>query len=596
MRKLWLGILATLLVVVFVAPSFAWEFSMTGEFDWRHNYLSRMGEKDIFGNASIQDAGFLPVPGAATAYIGFAGPNIYGRGIGAVTPSWSSGTAGVAITRGGFSRWGDAAWIADQKLTFVPNIHVNKAIRIFGTYTVGGFRNKFDQSGTAGGAGVGVPPFERYHQLGESASAYNTAAIGSWEMVRFNAQLPWGTLALGLRDFSFGNGIMYANNTATSSTLLVVPYGPFRLLGVAMLGESTLASQGWNTTPDIDQKLNWRFGAGFTYDNGPLSFGFLVLPQFIHNIRAGTASSSDISDRPWDLFLKYNNGRFFANLEYYFRNVDRTNNYSPAVTGTAIVAGIDGPRFAENNKWMAEIGALVGPAKISVAAFYDSGQVLPGVDVNVAGNTFNATKQYTISNMNYQVLQPYSFLMFPTYAGGNNRFNAGDGTGEMGDAFALAARADYAAAANLNLWGSYMHARRAEKHGYYAGSFWPSANAGTAQFLIGSSYPTAAGATTATVNGSNSPVQAANFKGQYGGTDPFVADDFIGWEAQAGVDWKLLENFTAKFAYSYWQLGPWFDQAYQAYTFGSGTTLSGGGILIGRDPIQSFRGSLTIDF
>ena len=41
----------------------------------------------------------------------------------------------------------------------------------------------------------------------------------------------------------------------------------------------------------------------------------------------------------------------------------------------------------------------------------------------------------------------------------------------MGDAFALAARIDYAAAANLNLWGSYIHARRAEKNGYYAGSF-----------------------------------------------------------------------------------------------------------------------------
>ena len=60
--------------------------------------------------------------------------------------------------------------------------------------------------------------------------------------------------------------------------------------------------------------------------------------------------------------------------------------------------------------------------------------------------------------------------MFPTYAGGNNQFNT-DGTGEMGDAFALAARIDYAAAANLNLWGSYMRAQACEKNGYYAGTF-----------------------------------------------------------------------------------------------------------------------------
>ena len=55
MKKLWLGILATLLVVVFVAPAFAWEYSMTGEFQWRQQYISRMGNNDIFGDATVQD-------------------------------------------------------------------------------------------------------------------------------------------------------------------------------------------------------------------------------------------------------------------------------------------------------------------------------------------------------------------------------------------------------------------------------------------------------------------------------------------------------------------------------------------------------------
>jgi hypothetical protein len=236
---------------------------------------------------------------------------------------------------------------------------------------------------------------------------------------------------------------------------------------------------------------------------------------------------------------------------------------------------------------MAEIGTVAGPGKLTVAAFYSSGQTLPGVNVTGATSTFNATKHYQIGTINYQVLQPYSFLMFPTYGGGNNIFNQ-DGTGQMGDAFALAARIDYAAAANLNLWGTYIHARRAEKHGYYAGSF--NSNAGI-NYNISTAYPT-------NIVNATSPTLAANFKRQHGGgdMDPFVADDFIGWEAQAGVDWKLLENFTFGMGYSYWQLGPWFDQAYQAFNANSVNAFTGGGILVGRDPIQSVRASLTIDF
>jgi len=602
MKKLWLGILATMLVVVFVAPAFAWEYSMTGEFQWRQQYISRMGTHDIFGDASVQDAGIIP-PGA---FIGFAGPSIYTIAVGNVgTPAQvvrDSG-AGVTIIRGGFSTWGDAAWIGDQRLTFAPAIRVNNAIRISGLYTVGGFRNKFLQNGINPGVpgGAGIPPFERYGMLSESTSAFNTVAIGSWEQVRATIQVPWGTIAIGHRDFPFGTGLSFAQNTPTSSTLLVVPYGPFRFLFATMLSEQ--AALGWDTVADVDRKLNWRIGPGFTYENGPLSFGTIWLPQFRSTIRqlnpgaggAGpigatpAAASFDTFAMPWNVFMKYNNGRFFANAEYFSFGSSTTFNYATATTGLALQPGLSGPRYGEAYKWMAEIGALFGPAKITAFAAYSSGQVLPGINVNAAAG-FNTTKQYVINDANYQILQPYSFLMFPTYGGGNNRFN-NDGTGQMGDAFALAARIDYAAAANLNLWGSYIHARRAEKHGYWAGSF------GNGFYGIGSTYP------TTTINAA-SPINAVTFKGQYGtgNVDPFVADDFIGWEAQAGVDWKLLENFSMQMAYSYWQLGPWFDQAYQAYTGntvigGVGANgISGGGILVGRDPIQAVRASLTIDF
>ena len=636
MKKLWLSILATMLVVVFVAPAFAWEYSMTGQFEWRQQYLSRMGNNDIFGNTSLQGTGIsptlaqtpvlttvvLPLVGPITTittagvknFIGFAGPSIYTIAIGNVgTPQQANRDSGVgtSIIRGGFSTYGDAAWIGDQRLTFNPSIRVNNAIRISGLYTVGGFRNKFLQNGTNAGAlgGVGIPPFERYGTLSESASAYNTVAIGSWEQVRATIQVPWGTIAIGHRDFPFGTGLSFAQNSAASSTLLVVPYGPFRFLFATMLNEQ--ATLGWDSVPDVDRKLNWRIGPGVTYENGPLSVGTIWLPQFrstrrelapaafggagdlgsVAGIAASiNAASADTFAMPWNVFMKYNNGRFFANAEYFSMATSTNFNYAFPVTGLALNGGLSGPRYTETYKWMAEIGALMGPAKITAFAAYSSGQVLPGTNVNLATNTFNATKQYVINDANYQILQPYSFLMFPTYGGGNNRFNA-DGTGQMGDAFALAARIDYAVAANLNLWGSYIHARRAEKHGYWAGSFGNTLT----PYNIGNTYPT----TTFTMPGSvASPVNAQAFKGQYGGgvMDPFVADDFIGWEAQAGVDWKLLENFSMQMAYSYWQLGPWFDQAYQAFNANSANAFLGGGILVGRDPIQAVRASLTIDF
>ncbi len=82
--------------------------------------------------------------------------------------------------------------------------------------------------------------------------------------------------------------------------------------------------------------------------------------------------------------MKYNNGRFFANLEYNNDNTSTTYNYSNAVTGHAPVHGLDGPRYLEGSRWLAEIGALCGPGKLTFAAIYSSGQVLPGVDVTDA--------------------------------------------------------------------------------------------------------------------------------------------------------------------------------------------------------------------
>ena len=52
--------------------------------------------------------------------------------------------------------------------------------------------------------------------------------------------------------------------------------------------------------------------------------------------------------------------------------------------------------------------------------------------------------------------------------------------------------------------------------------------------------------------------------------NPYVDDGYLGWEANAGVDWKLLEGFKMNVRYSYWAPGDWFTDAYQAVGMGAG--------------------------
>ena len=84
------------------------------------------------------------------------------------------------------------------------------------------------------------------------------------------------------------------------------------------------------------------------------------------------------------------------------------------------------------------------------------------------------TTKSTPYPVNYQAMEPYNTLMFHTFGGGNNQFSwvfGADGTGLMGDAWALGVRLDYAVASNLNVWGTYLWAERLERDGYLAGQF-----------------------------------------------------------------------------------------------------------------------------
>lgn len=604
MKKLWLGILATLLVVVFVAPSFAWEFSMTGEFEFRLRYFSRTGDNDLFGNAKLQNglannswsaeaglidptnglppapattswlnAGYMP-EAANGNFIGFAGPNIYrtgfspGAGAAAPVVQDAAGGARVAIVRGGFSRWGCDALYNDWRTTFVPSIRVNNAIRVHGVYTIGGQRHKYAQRAfdANGAVSPGVPPFERYYMSQTSEAAYNTAAIGSWEQIRATIQLPIGIISIGSKDFPFGTGANFANNTRAEGFLWVLPYGPFRFLPNIWLARDTVGQTSWDTVPDKNWKTARLFwGFLMTYENGPLYLGAGYLTDQRHSDLRTLGFGADAYFGQWAALMKYNNGRFFANAEYSWINIDTTRLRAR-------------PIYAEGYNAFAEAGVMAGPGKLTLMWAQSSGPVL---------NHDNPTKSYTAHQVNYQVLEPYSYLIFPTYAGGNDAFN-NDGTGQMADALALAARLDYSVAANLNLFGSFLYARRLEAAGYRAGGKVTAVN----DRVNGLAVPASATAALA---------QAWKNQALGGGFDqnnlnPYPDDNFLGWEAMAGFDWKLLEGLSMNAKYSYWQVGPWFDTAYRAFSGRNANGLQGQGAIQGRDGIHAMHGAFVINF
>jgi len=578
MKRLLTITLAVLLIAAVTAPALAWEFSMTGQWEYRLRYWARLGGTDLFG---IHDVGnqMLGIP------VGLAGPNIYNRG--AVPAFFADNATGrMVITRGGFSQSESDAFQDDSRIEINPVIHVNPALRVFGRYNIGGHRHKYFQANFSQAAdpvlrpvAPMVGPFERYATFRTSDNAYDTAAVGSWEMFRATLQTPMGVFSIGQKDFPFGTGAVLGYNTRADAFLLVVPYGPFRFLLSVWLARGSFADGiSHATVPDGATKRATFNSMAMTYDNGPMSFGaayFWFMHHLNHNeianvFGANTAAvrgAMDINFEFWGGYFKYNNGRVFCNLEYDWATANlywMTNN---GVGGAA-------PRHDEAYMWFSNAGAFAGPAKVSLLYAIASGRVL---------NTGNVTKNYRTFAINNQAIEPYQYLLFNTYAGGNNGgWDANevnltpDEVGKMTDAYCFAGRVDYAVASNLNVYGTYMWAHRLERAGFLAGGRASTGAAGNATAAAAQAWK------ILNIPGAVAP-------------NPYVDDGFLGWEVDLGFDWKLLENFTWSLKYAYWQPGEWFDQAYQAVGMRGGAAVTDA-LVTGRAPIMGLWTNMVVNF
>ena len=182
----------------------------------------------------------------------------------------------------------------------------------------------------------------------------------------------------------------------------------------------------------------------------------------------------------------------------------------------------------ESWRRMFEFGALFGPTKLSLLYAY-----LPGPDRR-GGYLYDNQSCFQAPGQGcYGVFRPYSYLLGYVYGAGVNAYDTGK-NGYINAAEVLATRLDYAMAANLNLFGSFLWAQRSS-NGYSWGYLRPAFN------------PTVTSTVNATANGIANFIKWTPYV-CYQNNDraPNTPERDLGWEVTAGFEWMLLERYKLR--------------------------------------------------
>lgn len=564
MKRFWALLLAGLLMLTVSAPASAFEFGLRGTWLWGYDAIDQGGKAGFFGpqDFAALTTGGSPKFNTMNGFVGFR--TINGVQYGMVT--------------------GTNASLQWMRMELFPSIKINQAVELRGVYQIG--------AGTTTEYGL--------YANSSSFGAYNPIAAGTWTQWGLRANTPWGMFVLGKRPTLFGIGLNRGDRNATSEqTTLSAGYGPL-LIGI---GVYPSRAAGWNsptgstgntfggtynrqvllTSPagnfgpqlsqnstsgileyrlwDRDRARNLNGTVAVTYLAGSVEIGGRYDWQAVHaNPAAYRLAANAVDALTFDntyedaaALFRFNNGRFFFNAEVaWIRAEQRTQNSLVPVVDPGDGGGHPLAPFSyEQWKYGVEFGAMGGPTKVSFLFTYFPGpDRRHGIwiknqswDLGGLGRSFSSAS----------VFLPYSLLMGYQYGAGLNMLNR-NGEGYMSDAITYAARLDYAVAANLNVYGTFVYANRQSKG-------WPwgvitlagdAANGGGRAVVLGTQGKDASG-----------PFNFAIIAPQnnFAAGAPNIPDDSLGWEATAGLDWKLLEGLTVGMRGAYWEVGNWFKYA-----------------------------------
>lgn len=534
-RKLFMPMLALGVMLCLMVPGAnAWEFSMDGVFTWQYTKAGQLGSNGFFGPYDVDNS----VNGQYASLNGWFGPrfgNVFDT---------------VEMTSGS-----DAAYNVIYMSTNMQ-VRINEAIRVRGNYYLAAWNYLTpNQDARADLVSYGYPSMT-FDGVQRSFSP------GYWRTLWLTAQLPWGEIALGKRPASFGMGLMAdgADNQSSEALSLFAFSGPFRYgwsvysaRRIPSNNDSSIIAQTespyFNRVADVNAMRVYDLGPTVTYRQGPFDIGALAMFSFSHYGPEGSLALNKANNTPaWDrsdyyaiAYAKYNNGRFFMNYEFDLYNRIQKYSGNTTIAGIATNLGLDlAPRYTQHYGTALEVGALAGPAKVSLLGAWFSGGdrrngSIRGINQgDLTGTGVGSTLATQFSNTS--VFRPYSFLAVYMYGLGNS-INAATGYGYVDDAMTYGGRLDYAVAANLNVFGTFFWADRVG-NGYGWGFMRPNTDGSIDRHYRG-------------VETAQAPAQVA----------PNIPDSNLGWEVDAGFDWRLLEGLTLRTTVAYWEPGQWFSYA-----------------------------------
>jgi len=574
--------LIPVLFFLLVSQAGAWEFSLNGTFTWEFYQFGQLGNRGFFGPFN-QDNSSVANKVRLAARNGWLGHELASR-------------PDVSFWGDELASGSDAA--ANYTYTiFSPKVKVNEALSVQGVYRIGAWNPL-----SVGEVALGQLNSSRY--LNSQAPGIGQSfSPGYWQIWYVEANFPWGRVTIGKQPNTLGLGLIIDSlENSSEAVTLSIPFGPFNIgAQYYFWGPGRACTSGPNNyplktdrngaaQPHVAALLMYLAGSissetYIEYSNGhkgpeselfqPESAFFPTTPVF----------AVDCSQFFGFTNFKYFNGRFFFNAEVGFYHEFYRQN------GLAVnSANLPQTRYWELWGGVMECGAVAGPAKISCLwAYY------PGPDRR-GGKLID--RQPTIvpifsPNGGVNLYLPYSLLLGFDYGSGNGSISRSSDHGFITDASTYGVRLDYAVAANLNAYATFLYANRVSQ-GYGWGWIRPDPAEGASVTSPALQYGN---------NGTkdNVPPTGNLVDLSFAIGAPNILERDLGYEIGGGMDWKLIEGCTLRARMAYWKPGAWFKYACvdrRQHNWDIPNAGNRWGINPNReiDPIFGARISLEIDF